>query len=214
MAQLTVKDLVLGWDGIPVASGISFEVNKGDYLAVVGENGSGKSTLMKVLLGLASPLSGDIIFSDGLTRSKIGYLPQQTLVQRDFPASAFEIVISGFSGKIPGLKRYTKEQRETALSKMELLGIEDLKDKCYRDLSGGQQQRILLARALCATEEMLILDEPVSGLDPSGQFEMYGILHHLNHNLGVTIIMISHDIEAVDKYADKVLRLGKEVSFK
>ena len=213
MSQIDLKNLTLGYDGIAVASGVSFSINEGDYLAIVGENGSGKTTLMKAILGLNPPISGEIVFGDGLKRNDIGYLPQVNPVQKDFPASVFEIVCSGFLGELGLSPFYTAQMKREALDNMETLGIDDLKDRSYADLSGGQQQRVLLARALCATKKMLLVDEPVSGLDPATQYEMYGILHHLNHNKNVTIIMISHDMGAVDKYANHVLTMGKEAVF-
>ncbi|MBQ4468074.1 MAG: ATP-binding cassette domain-containing protein [Firmicutes bacterium] len=212
--QIELKDVTLGYDGMIVAEHIDLKVFEGEYLAIVGQNGSGKSTLMKTILGLAEPLKGEIIFGENFSRKDIGYLPQVSPIQRDFPASVSEIVYSGFLNKLGRKIFYTKEMKETAMENMELLGLEDLKDACYRDLSGGQQQRVLLARALCATNKMLLVDEPVSGLDPEAQFEMYGILHHLNHNRGVTIIMISHDLEAVDRYASQVLTMGRKNDLK
>ena len=179
MAQLKCENLVLGYDSKPVVSGLSFEVNEGDYLYVIGENGSGKSTLMKTLLGLSSPISGKIEFSDGVGKKQLGYLPQQTAVQRDFPASVKEIVLSGTVSK-KFSPYYTKEQRETAEKNMERMGITEISSRCYRELSGGQQQRVLLARALCATEKMLLLDEPVAGLDPKVTEEMYSLVEKLN----------------------------------
>ena len=214
MLQIELKDVTLGYEGMAVAEGVNLKVNAGDYLAIVGQNGSGKSTLMKTILGLTEPLKGEIIFGEGFTRKDIGYLPQVSPIQKDFPASVREIVYSGFMNSLGKRAFYTKEMKERAEENMELLGLEEMKDACYRDLSGGQQQRVLLARALCATSKMLLVDEPVSGLDPEAQYEMYGILHHLNHNLGVTIIMISHDLEAVDRYAGHVLTMGREVTYK
>ena len=214
MLQIELKDVTLGYEGMAVAEGVNLKVNAGDYLAIVGQNGSGKSTLMKTILGLTEPLKGEIIFGEGFTRKDIGYLPQVSPIQKDFPASVREIVYSGFMNSLGKRAFYTKEMKERAEENMELLGLEEMKDACYRDLSGGQQQRVLLARALCATSKMLLVDEPVSGLDPEAQYEIYGILHHLNHNLGVTIIMISHDLEAVDRYAGHVLTMGREVTYK
>ena len=214
MMQIQLKNVTLGYEGMAVAEGVDLTVNEGDYLAIVGQNGSGKSTLMKTILGLAEPLKGEIAFGEGFTRRDIGYLPQISPIQKDFPASVKEIVYSGFLNKLGKKPFYSREMKERAEENMEILGIEDLKEACYRDLSGGQQQRVLLARALCATSKMLLVDEPVSGLDPDAQYEMYGILHHLNHNKGVTIIMISHDLVAVDRYANHVLTMGKEVTYK
>ena len=165
MMQIELKNVSLGYEGIPVATGVDLTVNSGDYLAIVGQNGSGKTTLMKTILGLTEPLSGEIRFGEGFSRKDIGYLPQINPIQRDFPASVREIVYSGFLNSLGKRPFYTKEMKNQAEENMELLGLEDMMDACYRDLSGGQQQRVLLARALCATSKMLLVDEPVSGLD-------------------------------------------------
>ena len=212
MAQLKCENLVLGYDSKPVVSGLSFEVNEGDYLYVIGENGSGKSTLMKTLLGLSSPISGKIEFSDGVGKKQLGYLPQQTAVQRDFPASVKEIVLSGTVSK-KFSPFYTKEQRETAEKNMERMGITEISSRCYRELSGGQQQRVLLARALCAARKMILLDEPAAGLDPVAMQEMYAVIHDLNQKDGMTVIMVSHDIGAAVKYSKHILHLGKTQLF-
>ena len=212
MAQLKCEYLVLGYDSKPVVSGLSFEVNEGDYLYVIGENGSGKSTLMKTLLGLSSPISGKIVFSEGVEKKQIGYLSQQTAVQRDFPASVKEIVLSGtLSKKFSPF--YTKEQKKTAEKNMERMGITEISSRCYRELSGGQKQRVLLARALCATEKMLLLDEPVAGLDPKVTEEMYSLVEKLNKELKITVIMVSHDLAAAEKYASHILHIGEPLFF-
>ena len=176
MPQLECRNLSLGYDSKAIVSNLNFSINKGDYLCIVGENGSGKTTLMKTLLNLHSPLSGSIITGDGLKTNEIGYLPQQTVVQRDFPASVKEIVLSGCQGHCGIRPFYKKEEKNTALQNMERMGISNLSSRCYRELSGGQQQRVLLARALCATRKLLLLDEPVSGLDPKATAEMYDII--------------------------------------
>lgn len=212
MALLTVKNLKLGYEGKTVAEGLNFTVNSGDYLCIVGVNGSGKTTLMKTILHLNPPISGKIETGEGLKSSEIGYLPQQTEIQRDFPASVWEIVLSGnlsHSGLRPF---YTKEEKAAAKRNIEKMGITDLTKRCYRELSGGQQQRVLLARALCATSKMLLLDEPVSGLDPTVTAEMYDLIYGLNKE-GITVIMISHDIKAALKYATHILQIGKENFF-
>lgn len=212
MAQLTCKKLKLGYNSNIILENLSFSVNKGDYLYIVGENGSGKTTLMKTLLRLLKPMSGEIITGDGLLADEIGYLPQQTDVQKDFPASVREIVLSGCQSRCGRRPFYNKEEKQLANENMTKLGIESLAKKCYRELSGGQQQRVLLARALCATQKMLLLDEPVTGLDPNATEEMYNLINDL-HKSGITIIMISHDIEAAKKYATHVLHIGKEIFF-
>ena len=212
MSLITVRQLSIGYEGVAVEENIDFKVDVGDYLCIVGENGSGKTTLMKTLLGLTEPLSGEILTGDGLTKNGIGYLPQQTMVQKDFPASVLEIVLSGFQKKAGLRPFYTASEKKAALVNMERLQIDDLKNSCYRELSGGQQQRALLARALCATEKLLLLDEPVSGLDPKVTLEMYELIEGLNKD-GVTIIMISHDIAAAVKYASHILHIGTRCFF-
>lgn len=212
MAQLTCKNLTLGYNSKVVASNINFEVNKGDYLCILGENGSGKSTLMKTLLHLIKPLDGSIETGDGVLADEIGYLPQQTEVQRDFPASVREIVLSGCQSRCGRRPFYNKAEKQLAVQAMEKMNITPLARKCYRELSGGQQQRVLLARAFCATQKMLLLDEPVTGLDPQATEEMYSLIKELNRN-GITIIMISHDVDAALKYASHVLHIGKEIFF-
>ncbi|MBO4457790.1 MAG: ABC transporter ATP-binding protein [Butyrivibrio sp.] len=212
MSFISAQDLSLGYDKTVVAENLNFEVREGDYLCIVGENGSGKSTLMKTMLGLQTPMGGQILFGDGLKKNEIGYLPQQTLAQRDFPASVEEIVLSGCQSHMGLRPFYTEKERKLARTNMERMDICDLKKRCYRELSGGQQQRVLLARALCATTKILLLDEPVSGLDPKVTNEMYELINSLNKS-GVTIIMVSHDIMAAVKYASHILHVGKTIFF-
>jgi zinc transport system ATP-binding protein len=211
MTQIQCENLTLGYDGKAVSEEVTFSVNQGDYLCVVGENGAGKSTLIKALLGLNPPLSGKVERPGGLKSAAIGYLPQHTEVQRDFPATVKEIVLSGClgSGKAPF---YTAAQKKRAAAQMERLGLASLQKRCYRELSGGQRQRVLLARALCATEEILLLDEPVAGLDPVVTKEMYDIIEALNKE-GITVIMVSHDIAAAVRYATHILHLSKKPLF-
>ncbi len=212
MALITCRDLALGYDGDIILKNLNFTVNEGDYLCIVGENGSGKSTLMKTLLHLTDPMGGEIILGDGLTRKEIGYLPQQTVVQKDFPASVMEIVLSGCQGRMGRRFFYNKADKELALENMRRMEIENLANASYRNLSGGQQQRVLLARALCATRKILLLDEPVSGLDPKVTADMYQLIKQLNEE-GTTIIMISHDIEAAVGFASHILHIGKRIFF-
>lgn len=212
MTQVKINELSLGYEGRVVVSNLSFEVNKGDFLCVVGENGSGKSTLIKALAGLSTPMGGQILWEDGLNRGSIGYLPQQTPVQRDFPASVEEIVLSGCQAGLGLRPFYSRAQKQLAKENMERMGISALAKRCYRELSGGQQQRVLLARALCATSELLILDEPVSGLDPRMTQEMYELIDSLNQE-GITIIMVSHDISLVLGRASHILHIGQSVFF-
>ena len=213
MSQLICKNLLVGYEGKAILDPLNFEIHAGDYLCVVGENGAGKSTLMKTLLGLQQPISGQIEMGDGLRQNEIGYLPQQTAVQRDFPASVLEIVRSGCLNHSGFRPFYTKQEKQLALDNMERLGITHLAKRCYRELSGGQQQRVLLARALGATQKMLVLDEPVTGLDPKAQLELYELIAQLNRKDGITILMVSHDMEAAVKYASHVLHISKTPLF-
>ena len=207
--QIICNNVTLGYERNPVTNDLNFTVNSGDYLCILGENGSGKSTLIKALLGLKPQLSGEIKFCDGFSSKEIGYLPQQTPVQRDFPASVREIVLSGCLAKCGFRPFYNRQEKETAEKNMQRLGIEHLAKRCYRELSGGQQQRVLLARALCATRKMLLLDEPVTGLDPKAQIDLYELIASLNKE-GITIIMVSHDINASLKYASHILHIGSK----
>ncbi|MBR1634470.1 MAG: metal ABC transporter ATP-binding protein [Lachnospiraceae bacterium] len=212
MALLTIQNLSLGYDSHTFLENLNFSVNAGEYLCIVGENGSGKTTLMKTLLQLQEPISGRILVGDGLKSNEIGYLPQQTVVQKDFPASVREIVLSGCQGRCGLRPFYNREEKQLAEDNMERMGIASLSGRCYRELSGGQQQRVLLARALCATRKVLLLDEPVSGLDPKVTAEMYDLISKLNQE-GITIIMISHDISAAIRYASHVLHIGTNIFY-
>ncbi len=206
MALITCKDLVLSYEGQVVVEDLSFTVNAGDYLCIVGENGSGKSTLMKSILGLKTVNKGSITFGDSLKQNQIGYLPQQTTLQRDFPASVFEVTLSGCLNRRRLRPYYSRADKNRAEDNLHRMGMAEFKKKCYRELSGGQQQRVLLARALCATEKLLLLDEPVAGLDPMATAEFYKIIASLNQE-GITIIMVSHDIRAAIDQASHILHL-------
>lgn len=212
MALIKCENLFLGYDGEAVVKNLSFQIMNGDYVCIVGENGTGKTTLMKGLLSLISPLKGKIEFSDGLLKNQIGYLPQQSSAQKDFPASVYEVVISGCLNQNKALPIYTKKQREIALQNMERVHILDLKKKCFRELSGGQQQKVLLARALCATKKLLVLDEPVNCLDPIAANEMYKTISDINMQ-GITVVMVSHDINSAVRHASRILQLNKEDYF-
>ncbi len=212
MALLTIRDLSLGYESRAIVTGLNFSVSAGDYLYIVGENGSGKTTLMRTLLHLQEPVAGEILIGDGLKKNEIGYLPQQTVVQKDFPASVEEIVRSGCQGRCGSRPFYSKTEKRLAEENMERMGITSLAKRCYRELSGGQQQRVLLARALCATKKILLLDEPVSGLDPKVTAEMYSLISSLNRE-GITIIMISHDIGAAMRFATHILHIGGDLFY-
>lgn len=213
MALITCKNLSLAYEGKTIVTDINFSIAEGDYLCIVGENGSGKSTLMRTLLGLKSPFSGEIIFDGGLNKNKIGYLPQQTEVQRDFPASVKEIVMSGCLSSNGFRPFFNKELKKRAEENMKKLGIADIQNRCYRELSGGQQQRVLLARALCSASKLIILDEPAAGLDPVVTAEMYSIIEKLNKDENITVIMVSHDIAHAVKYASHILHISEKPLF-
>lgn len=202
------RDVSLGYEGRPIWEHLDFTVHSGDYLCIVGENGSGKSTLLKSLLGLLKPLSGTIALDASLRSGAIGYLPQQTKAQKDFPATVSEVVLSGFLNAKKRRFFYTGAEKSQALMHMGKLGILELKDKCYRELSGGQQQRVLLCRALCAAGELLILDEPVTGLDPTAAQDLYRTLHYLNKTEGIAIVMVTHDLQNALRYATTILHAG------
>ncbi len=213
MTILSCNQLNVQYDQTQALKDVSFELNEGDYLCIIGDNGSGKSTLMKSILGLISPKSGSIKYGRNLKGNDIGYLPQQTLVQRDFPASVYEVVLSGCLNKKGWRPFYTKAEKQRALDNIKKLKIEHLTHKCYRDLSGGQQQRVLIARALCASEKILLLDEPVTGLDPVTTANLYQLIEELNKEYNMSIIMVTHDMNSGLKHATKILKLNKEVLF-
>ena len=207
------QDLKLGFGANILVEHLSFTIEKGSYLCIVGENGAGKSTLLRALLGLLKPFSGTITLGEGLRRREIGYLPQQTFVQRDFPASVREVVLSGCQGRCGLRPFYNREEKQIAEKAMEQMEITGLAETCYRDLSGGQQQRVLLARALCASDKLLVLDEPVSGLDPKMAETMYQLVARINRDMGITIIMISHDVREAIPYATHILHMDKDYFF-
>ena len=213
MSQIICQNLAIGYDGKAILKDINFSINEGDYLCIIGENGSGKSTLMRTLLHLQQPVSGTILLGDGLQSNEIGYLPQQTAVQKDFPASVREIILSGCQNRCGLRPFYNRAEKRQAAEMMEKLQITHLSNRCYRELSGGQQQRVLLARALCATKKILLLDEPVSGLDSKVTEEMYQIIETLNRKDKITIVMITHNINDSVKYASHIMHIGKNVFY-
>ncbi|MBR5739086.1 MAG: ABC transporter ATP-binding protein [Lachnospiraceae bacterium] len=213
MAQLICENLTLGYEGHAILQDLTFSVESGDYLCIVGENGSGKTTLMRTILGLIPPMKGRVETGDGLKQTEIGYLPQQTDVQRDFPASVWEVVLSGCQNRCGLRPFYNREEKAVADANIDRLGLTALKKQCYRDLSGGQQQRVLLARALSATKKMLLLDEPVTGLDPKASAELYAYIRDIHEKDGVTVLMITHDVASALEYATHILHIGSEVFF-
>ncbi|MDR0455594.1 MAG: metal ABC transporter ATP-binding protein [Treponema sp.] len=215
--MIDCKNLSFGYDGQIIVRGLNFSVEAGDFLLVAGENGSGKSTLVKGLLRLINPMEGTINFSPDFRQNQTGYLSQQTAAKQDFPAGVTEIVLSGFLGTKRFLPFYSHSEKQKAEEKMRLLEITGLKDRCFRELSGGQQRRVLLARSLCAAEKLLVLDEPFAGLDPLISAELYRLLEKINKETGMTIIMVSHEIEAAAsrraECATKALHLQKQQLF-
>lgn len=213
MSYFSLNKIGFSYEGKVILEDIHFSVEKGDYLCIVGENGAGKSTLLKGILGLKKPNEGEIILGDGLKRQDIGYLPQQTESQKDFPASVYEVVESGCLNKLSLFPFYRKEDKKRVEDALRFLNIENLRKSCYRELSGGQQQRVLLARALCAGSKLLILDEPVAGLDPKAQTELYDLIDRLNKELKITIIMVSHDVKEIVQRAKHILHLAHKQLF-
>lgn len=210
---VTCEHVDFGYENYDVVKDVSLEINPGDYLCIVGENGSGKSTLMKGILGLIKPTGGTLFVAEELKKSGIGYLPQQTPAQKDFPATVEEVVLSGCLGKRGNRPFYSRAERQVAEANMKRLGILELRKSCYRDLSGGQKQRSLIARALCATDKLLILDEPISGLDPAAIMDFYHLIRQLNQKEQVAILMVSHDIGNIIHQANKILQLKQTVQF-
>ena len=213
MSLITLKDVTIAFEGVIAVENVRLSIDRGDYLVIVGENGSGKSTLIRAILGLVRPQKGRVSYGDGLRKNQIGYLPQQTMQQRDFPASVEEVVLSGCISRLNGRPFFARSQRELAVEKMRMLDVDGLRKKSYRTLSGGQQQRVLLARALCATDSILLLDEPVTGLDPDATEDLYAIIRELNQRHGVAIAMVSHDLNGSLRDANKVLVMNRGVDF-
>lgn len=213
MSLIQCEHTGFSYEGRTVVRDVSFVVNEGDYLAVVGENGAGKSTLIKGLLRLKDPAAGRITYGEGLNADEIGYLPQQTQVQKDFPASVYEVVLSGCLNRLGKHIFYPARLKKLADEKINLLGITGLKNRCYRELSGGQQQRVLLARAMCAARKLLVLDEPVTGLDPVMAGELYDIIREIHEKQGITIVMISHDVRGAVREADHILHIAGEMKY-
>lgn len=208
MAILTCKNASFGYDGEVVLSGIDFTLCGAEYMCILGENGAGKSTLVKGILGLISPVAGEIKFGEGLRACEVGYLPQQTQVQKSFPASVLEVVLSGRINSMGMRPFYNRKDREDAVKKLELMGMKGMERRSFQELSGGQKQRVLLARAMCAAGRLILLDEPVSGLDPSATTDLYELIADINKNMGMTVIMVSHDTQAAVKYASHIMQLS------
>jgi zinc transport system ATP-binding protein len=212
-ALIACQNAAFGYDGYAVVSALTFTVESGDYLCIVGKNGSGKSTLVKGILRLLDPLQGAVTFYGEFKRDAVGYLPQQIAAQKDFPAGAFEIILSGAVGGMGFRPFYSAKEKQRSREIMDRLGIGDLKDRCFRELSGGQQRRVLIGRALCASRGTLVLDEPAAGLDPLAAAELYELLRKINRETGVTIIMVSHDLDVAERFATKILHLQNKQCF-
>ncbi len=213
MALITSKNLSLAYEGVTVISNLTFMVEKKDYLCIIGDNGTGKTTLIRSILGLKHPGSGEVYFSNDLPRNAIGYLAQQTQVQKDFPASVWEVVLSGCLNQKGFSPFYKNEDKQNAMRVLKMLEILELKHKCYRELSGGQQQRVLLARAILAGKDVLVLDEPTTGLDPKMTTEFFSLVQRLNQEEGIAVVMVTHDTHCAVKYAKHILHLKEDGYF-
>ncbi|MDR2071654.1 MAG: metal ABC transporter ATP-binding protein [Treponema sp.] len=213
MTVLSCRDVSFAYEGNTVLRDLNFTLEEGDYLWVIGENGSGKSTLIQGILGLKKPGSGTIALGGELTSREVGYLPQQMPGRQDFPAGVYEVVLSGRLGKRAFYPFYTRRDKQIAEENLTRLGIGDLRNRCYRELSGGQQRRALLARSLCAGSRLLVLDEPAAGLDPLVTPELYRLIEKINREAGLTVIMVSHDIQGALRYASCILHLKNEQLF-
>ncbi len=212
MSLIETKNLTLGYDNIKVLKDLNFKIEENDFLCIVGPNGSGKSTLVKGILGLIKPIKGKVIYND-LKQKFIGYMPQETKIDSNFPASVYEIVLSGTLNRVGLRPYYSKEEKELANHNLKILGIEKLKEKSFSELSGGQRQKVLLARSLCATKKLLILDEPSNNLDSKSKKELYETITDLNKNHNITIIMITHDLDHNNLIGNKILSLREDKVF-
>lgn len=211
MFLLKCNKLTLGYNNKDILHSFDYGIHSGEYLCIIGRNGCGKTTFLRGLAGVLRPKSGKIELCDNLRRNQIGYLPQITIAQKDFPASVEEIVLSAFQGKSLLLPFYGKALRKRANECLELTRTENLRKESFRELSGGQKQRVLLARALCAAERLLLLDEPVTGLDPESSQNMYNIIKDLHENKNMTIVMVTHDVEAARNNATRILNFNELV---
>ena len=213
MSLIKCNNIEFKYDGKEILKNISFEVNKGDYLCIIGENGSGKSTLLNIISGVLKPNNGTVTLDSNLSKKEIGYLPQKSEIYENFPASVYEVVISGCVNKLSIIPFCRRKEKQIANYNMNLLEISNIKNKCFHELSGGQKQRVLLARTLCSTRDIILLDEPVSGLDPIITESFYNVVNHLNNEHGTTVVMVSHDIQNCFKYASHILYIGKELFY-
>lgn len=211
--MVTIKNLSIGYENKRIVSNLNFKINQGDYICIIGPNGAGKSTFVKTLLGLKKELSGEIIFDSSLKRTEIGYLPQVKSIQSDFPASVYEVVLSGCLNKLGFKPFYGKKYKTRVNDVLKRLNIVKLKDKCFSELSGGEQQKVLLARAMCATDKIIVLDEPVTGLDPKSTNDLYKKISELNRKDKLTVIMVTHDVDTSLEYATHILNINGKHTF-
>lgn len=209
MAQLRCENISVGYEDGIVVSDVSFELNRGDYVCIVGENGAGKSSLLKGILGLARIQGGKLEYGDGMSRADVGYLPQQKDYQKNFPATVKEVVMSGFLNKMGLRPYYNRAEKAKAMEILSDFGMADYVRASFGSLSGGQKQRVLLARAMCATDKLLLLDEPTTGLDPVATEELYELLKRLNREKKTTILMVSHDLNKAVSDAGLILHVNK-----
>ena len=209
MAQLRCENISVGYEDGIVVSDVSFELNRGDYVCIVGENGAGKSSLLKGILGLAKIQGGKLEYGDGMSRADVGYLPQQKDYQKNFPATVKEVVMSGFLNKMGLRPYYNRAEKAKAMEILSDCGMADYVRASFGSLSGGQKQRVLLARAMCATDKLLLLDEPTTGLDPVATEELYELLKRLNREKKTTILMVSHDLNKAVSDAGLILHVNK-----
>lgn len=213
MSLIECKKLSIGYASKVICKDISFDIEKGDYVCIVGENGCGKSTLLKTILGLNKPLIGKVSFDSEFNRKLVGYLPQQTELQKDFPATVREIVMSGLLNRMGWRPFYSAKEKDRCNKIMKELSVDEFASRGFKELSGGQQQRVLLARALCATDELLVLDEPTNNLDSRSIKLFYKLISKLNKENGITIIMVTHDLERVINSTNKIVYLKDELKF-
>jgi zinc transport system ATP-binding protein len=204
---LELKQLRLGFGDNIVINNASLVLEEGDFACIVGANGAGKSTLVRAILGLIKPLGGDIHYCGDLKQTQIGYLPQETRPDSNFPATVEEIVLSGCLGHMGWKPFYCHKEKQHIRRSLKILGIESLAKKRFVDLSGGQKQKVLLARSLSATTKMIILDEPSNSLDHKSRKDFYKTLKNLNREQGLTILMITHDLDADDLIGNKVIAI-------
>ena len=214
MSVIEIKNLSFSYHKQKILEDINLSVEEKDFLAIIGPNGGGKSTLLKLILGINPVKSGTVLTFGEVPQknlSKIGYVPQNTNVNTDFPIKVIEVVLMGHIGTKRPLFGYAKEERLCAMGALAQVGMEEFAEVKIGELSGGQRQRVMIARALCAHPQILILDEPTSSIDIDGQKQIYELLKELNSY--ITIIVVSHDISVIMQYANTVVHINKRLTF-